>query len=119
MFSAPMFHRERRLPRRGLFVLRTGFAAVLGLVVLLVGHSSLAHPPAGAGAPLLGRSLFIATVSATMLFPASLVPSFAGGTIAEERERDPLPQLLPDGLRSPCAPDRVKPGCARSGTDRG
>jgi ABC-type Na+ efflux pump permease subunit len=105
MFSAPMFRHEYRSATRGRrpFVFRLVFAAVLGLVALLIGlvvYSAKSGDSDRTRMLYFGRAVFIATVCIEMLFLAFFVASYVGGSVAEEREKDTLPMLLLTRLTS-------------------
>src|SRR5262245_18989918 len=98
MFSSAMFHWEYHAAtrKRRPFVARTIIAVVLVSVALAAGFSAAATPWAsspGARDLLIGRTVFIATVSTELLVLMFLVPAVVAGAIAEERERDTLPWL--------------------------
>ncbi len=99
MFSGPMFRWERQVATRGRrpFLVRTVLAVVLVAVALLIGYlisRAAIGDDSGARRLLFGRSLLIASIVIELLYLVFFVPAYAGGAIAEEREKDTLPLLL-------------------------
>ena len=104
MFSAPMFRREYNAAtrRRRRLVFRMVFAIALGLVALLIVLAvySWTTPVDPRTRQLyVGRALFVATIVIELLMLVFFVPAYAGGSIAEEREKDTLLMLLLSRLR--------------------
>ena len=104
MFSGPMFRHEYRSAtrKRRPFLLRITFAAVLGLIALMIGlvlYSSRSGDSPQVKTIYFGRALFIATVCLEVLFLTFFVSAYVGTSIAEEREKDTLGMLLLTRLR--------------------
>jgi hypothetical protein len=89
MSYGPMFRREFQAAtrKRRPFLFRSLFAALLGLVGLLIGSQA-------ANLLQFGRILFLATIGIELVFLMFFVPASVGGAVAEEREKDTLPMLL-------------------------
>ncbi|MGD8240194.1 MAG: hypothetical protein PVH68_16690 [Armatimonadota bacterium] len=100
----PVLTRELRTGLRGhrAFLLRTGFVAVLAVVVIVTWMTALGEMTGtwkGAALDLraipgLGRQLFAALGTALLVLLLALVPGYAAGAISGERETQTLDTLL-------------------------
>lgn len=94
-----MFRREFGAATRGRrpILYRAAIAIVLLIALVPFGAIAFADGPSDdlpGRLTLLGRGAFLAVFGVEMLCLAVFIPAFAGGAIAEEREKDTLPLLL-------------------------